>query len=147
MNCPSCSSDNTQTIKMMCLNSSSASYSTAVGINSNLGIGVAQINTTSQSSLARIYHPGEYPNVDLEVGKIFIFTLIFILSIYAGGGGGVFFAVVSFPCILWGVSGYFSKKADMVIFDGKKRVYDSAWICHKCGQSWTPELIARPKNS
>ena len=51
--CPSCQSENTQSIKTMCLAGTSSNSTTVFGISSALDIGVGRINTTSQTELAK----------------------------------------------------------------------------------------------
>lgn len=69
MKCSNCQSGNTQTVKMMCLSGSSSSDSSAVGINTQLNVGIAKINTDSMSSLAKMYYPGKKTSNQLRTKR------------------------------------------------------------------------------
>jgi len=61
MKCEKCSGDNIQTIKMACLSGSTTGTSTAIGVSSSLSVGMATIDTKSQSNLVAKLKPGPKP--------------------------------------------------------------------------------------
>lgn len=146
MNCPSCSSDNTQTIKMMCLSGTTTGTSTAVGVSSNLDVGVAAIGSHSQTNLAAQYNPGVKPNdgkgCGLFILSIVSFNVVIGLVILIQGTPGFFlFALLlGIPLGIYGFNMYQGKtqRAQIVTWVQKNKLFETGWICHKCGNTWNP---------
>jgi hypothetical protein len=135
MNCPSCKSENTQTIKMMCLSGSSSSAATAIGINSSFDLGVAKINSNVKTTLVNMYDPGNRPNVAFEVGFLAFGALILIAGLVTSTGIGIFFGLA----LVGGGFLRFTKESQALdTYKSKIDNYERGWICHKCGDTWNP---------
>jgi hypothetical protein len=142
--CPSCKSDNTQTIKMMCLGGSSTSASAGVGVTSNLHVGVGIAGSSSQTKLAAKFNPGIKPdNTGLKYiafGFAAFCIFIGVIALAQNNSGGW---VSLFIALIAGVVGQFGPSNDSIAdkiaaWEIKKALYENGWICHKCGNTWMP---------
>ena len=151
--CPSCKSDNTQTIKMTVMSGTTAGKSTAVGINTNLDVGVASIGTKSQTNLAATLNPGQKPSASNNMGCGFIvfgaagfFCLIAFSSLGMenpiGAKIGAFLLslllAAVFGAIGYGVTFDAASTKALEAWEQKNKLFEAGWICHKCGHTWTP---------
>lgn len=146
--CEKCSGDNIQTIKMACLSGSSTGTSTAVGITSSLSVGVAAIDTKSQTNLVATLRPGPKP------GKYDFFHVFMVLIGILGGvllvliGLGHLIALnLKNAVIALGIGGLifvalykFHKRPNekILAWNRKNDLYEKGWLCHKCGFGWIP---------
>lgn len=149
--CQKCSGDNVQTIKLACLTCPTTGTSTAVGINSNLSVGVAAIDTKSQTNLVATLRPRPKPSkydffyvfmaaigvlggvslVLMGIAHLTDFSLKNAMNamLSIGIGGFVFVALYKFH----------KKPSEKVLaWDRKNRLYENGWLCHKCGCVWIP---------
>lgn len=147
--CPSCQSENTQSIKTMCLAGTSTNATTAFGVSSDLDIGVGRINTNSQTALAEKFTPGTNP--DSAVGGCGCFLVIvgIILMSFATasnknadvcgvfGGLGILFGIILF-ILMFASQWQRSKNNTQTEWDSKVKRYDEGWICLQCGNNWIP---------
>lgn len=148
MNCQNCSSDNTQTVKMACLSGSTTGSSTAIGINTNLSVGVASIDSKSQTHLVSTLKPGPKPskyglfNVFMVLIGVFGGVVLVLMgidnlttfnlekaAIGIGLGVMIFVALYKF---------YKMPSEKVLAWYRKNKLYEKGWICHKCGCAWVP---------
>lgn len=142
--CPSCKSENTQSIKMMCLNGTSSGSSTGVGVSSDLDVGVGRISSNSQTKLAKKFTPGASPDSLLNgcgcllliVGSLSLF--VFLNSSGFGSEIAICFGI---PALIIGV--VIKRKlrkstTQQTEWESKAMLYEKGWICHKCGNTWFP---------
>ena len=143
--CPSCKSENTQSIKMMCLSGTSSGSSTGVGVSSDLDIGVGRLNSNSQTALAERFTPSTSPaSTAAGCGCFSLIAGLVILCIGMasdadGSGFAAFLGVVGL--ILGGVmmaSSNNNKNPQQVEWEAKINLYENGFICHKCGRTWIP---------
>lgn len=138
MKCQNCSSDNTQTIKMTCLSGSTTGTSTAIGISSNLSVGVASIDSKTQTHLVSTLKPGPKPSkygfyncymilIGILGGVILAINGISSLSSFnlinavfgLGLGGTIFVAIYKF----------YKKPSEMVLaWNRKNKLYENGWM-------------------
>jgi len=149
--CEKCSGDNIQTIKMACLGGSTTGTSTAFGINSSMSVGVAAIDSKSQTNLVATLRPGPKPS------KHDIFH-VFMVSI--GGLGGIFLVLIGIASLAdfslknavnavfaLSIGGFILAAAynfhktpnkKVLAWNQKNDLYEKGWVCHKCGSVWIP---------
>lgn len=146
MKCPSCQSENTQTIKMVYLSGSSTGRATAVGLDNHGDLAVAQLGSKSQTNLAASFNPGRKPFKRTSIGEIgcgfslVIFGLICMLD--RAVVLGIVVLVIAIALIKWGKSTVGKKEArfatETAEWEKKKATLESGWICLKCGHNWIP---------
>lgn len=149
MKCPSCSSENTQLIRMVCMNGTTTGRSQAAGIDNRLDYGFATIESQSQTELARSLTPGPRPGVG---GPAIVVTGIVLLGLGClmfGSSAGCLAPVVLGTggiILLFGIATTCSGSEKAVAeWEKKKREYESGWICHRCGCKWIPgQAAVRP---
>lgn len=140
MNCPSCKSNSTQTIKMACLSGTTTGKSTVVGgMISNLDVGVAAINSRYQTQLAAMYSPVIKANPVIVMrlfwgSAILLFFISFIeffnndslwwIGLVAALGFVIVGKLITDP--------YFHGKK-IEAEEARYKLYEGGWICHKCG--------------
>ena len=147
MYCPKCNSENTQTLKMMCLSGTTTGTSTAVGVTSDLHLGAAVIGSRSQTNLAANYDPRAKPDSRKGLGVWCYFIgcfLVVIMSIEASknqsAGMFLFGILVSIPIFIYGYILHKgdTQRANIEIWEQKNKLFETGWICHKCGNTWNP---------
>ena len=150
--CIACNSKNTQTIKMMCLSGATSGTSTAVGVTTSLDVGAAAISSNSQTHLAALYNPGSKPVTGegcLGMFLWFVFLLISMVSIMSipsvNRSTGVLstatlLGLICIFCMLYLYSGKIKRSLNSKVeaWEQKNKLYETGWICHKCGRTWTP---------
>lgn len=149
MNCPSCQSPDTQSIKMVLLSGSASSKGRAVGVDSHGDIAVAGMSSQSKTNLVASLEPGPKPD---NGGAIL------------GMGCGVIIGISGLPCFAFGIEGVVSGIVFLAIglaivggiaaaagdrrenlarrlaaWEAKVRMAESGWMCHRCGEKWISE--------
>lgn len=131
---------------MMCLNGTTTGHSTAIGVNSHLDVGAAVIGTKSQTGLASQYNPGPKPSDGVVRGIMLLSagglnTLIGLIALTSGGFGTcLFILLITAPCMVIGFNYATGKKqkSEIEAWEQKNILFETGWICHKCGINWTP---------
>lgn len=151
--CPTCKSDNTQTVKMTVMSGTTAGKSTAVGINTNLDVGVASVGTRTQTTLAASLNPGQKPSASnnmrcglIAFGIAGFFGLIGLISLGIDNTVGGHISAFVLSILLTAAFGFFgytvtfgSANAKAVsAWEKKNRQFETGWICHRCGHTWLP---------
>ncbi len=146
--CPSCYSENTQTIKMAVLSGTTTSKSVGVGITGNLDVGVATMGTKSDTALAASLKPGpkplDYPPTGCLVFVAILTGIVGVLLVTSDGKifGAIMLGLSALFCLMaWAV-----KKDDknpivpieIQKWEQKNKLFETGWICHKCGHTWIP---------
>jgi hypothetical protein len=142
--CPSCSSDRSQTIKLMCLSATKSLSATSAGISASGDVGLAATTGRSTTQLAAQYAPGPKPDpsgpaVAVLLGGItggcFSFLLFGGMSgsevVGAVAGIGIF-ALIAHLARKW----HTEKCAE---WERRIPLYERGWICMQCGHAWLPE--------
>lgn len=148
--CPACKSENTQSIKMMCLNGTTTGAAFAVGANTHLDIGVASINSKAETKLVSQYSPGEKPtnNVGCLSVLCYVPTAIFVYNglydlIHKDYSSGLLIlSLTVFIAPIPAFIKYMNKEKTEKLqsdWEQKNLLYNSGWICHKCGRTWVPD--------
>ena len=142
--CPSCSSDRTQTIKLMCLSATKSLNATSAGISTSGDVGLAATTGNSITQLAAQYAPGPKPDpsgpglVVLLGGTLagcFSFLLFGGMSgsevVGAVAGIGIF-ALIAYLAV---------KRYSERCAERERRIplYERGWICMQCGRTWLLE--------
>ncbi len=153
--CPSCKSENTQSIRMMCLSGTTSNSLTGFGVSSDLDIGAGRINSNSRTVLAAKFMPGENPqNQQIRSGCFctFLGTAILIFVYAAIKKFGIswssdnllkIFVVLGSILLFLGIL-ILSKiikmttKAQVDEWEAKTKLCNEGWICHQCGNTWFP---------
>lgn len=147
--CPSCQSNNTQTIKMMCLNGTTSGSTTGIGVSSDLDIGAGKLNSESKTALAEKFTPETSPeNTACGCGclSLIIGTVIIIAGFVSSDeGSGMLALIFGLPAVIISFI-FFSKigkdNPKQREWKAKVRLYNEGWICHKCGHTWLPSDAA-----
>jgi hypothetical protein len=140
--CPSCKSDNTQSIKMMCLNGTSSGRSTGFGMSSDLDVGVGTMNSESQTELAKKFTPGNSPSDNINAGcgcVILIILLLFFAMMFSSKNGEDVIVSIVIMFILLGACIYILKKFEKDIqqeqkqkeWEIKVKLYEEGWIVNR----------------
>jgi len=149
--CEKCAGDHIQTIKMACLSGSTTGTSTAVGISSNLSVGVAAIDTKSQTNLVATLRPGSKPSK---------YDFFHVFMVFIGGLGGFILVLMGIASLIdfnlknavnagfaLSIGGFilvgmyhFHKRPNekVMAWNRKNDLYEKGWVCHKCGSVWIP---------
>lgn len=150
MICPSCQSENTQTIKMVLLSGTSTTNGKIVGVDSSGDVGVAGMSSNSKTNLAASLDPGPAPSDNSGAGYFgcggFMALFGILALVTAGGeaagcGGGALLA--GFILVVVGIVTSEKRaenlKEKMDLWNTRKNMADNGWICHKCGNIWLPD--------
>lgn len=143
--CPSCHSENTQTIKMMCLSGTTSGSSSGIGVTSDLDVGVGTLNSESQTALAEKYTPESSPTSFFGgCGCLFLIIgiTIFIACIRSTSELPFLFYLIAICVLLLGISFLIKSvkqnSPEQKEWEAKAKLYEEGWICHKCGNTWLP---------
>jgi transposase-like protein len=133
----------------MCLNGTSSGRSTGFGVSSDLDVGVASMNSKSQTVLAEQFTPKTSPDSVIKgCGCFFFVTGLLALFVFipSSGDGAALALCFGIPAV---VTGFFIMKKfqnaspDQIKWEAKVKLYESGWICHKCGYTWMPSDTAK----
>lgn len=147
MICPSCSSEDTQTIRMAYLSGTRTGTSSAVGIDIHGNIAAGQINSVSQTALSASLDPGAKPTSTHGVKRFFFGAFLVLGSIggLIGGdpvGGCLLFLGAGVALIVWASksnsAGTVEANIASVEWRKQQEYFDTGWICNKCGRKWIP---------
>lgn len=146
MNCPSCQSETTQTIKMVLLSGSSTSKGKAVGVDIRGDVAVADMSSKSRTNLAASLDPGAKPSdsdTGCGLGCGGAVAVLGFAAMIGGAGAGVVFLILGLLVIGWALMTSDSRKAALAKkiaqWEEKRSFMEGGWICHRCGYSWIPE--------
>jgi len=146
--CQKCSGDNVQTIKMACLSGSTTGTSTAFGISTDLSVGMATIDTKSQSNLVTKLKPGPKPgygcfNICLAIICVVLLPLgllvgLFSLSKPDAAGPAAVILIPGVALLVYLIQAKENLKKQINLWEGRITVYETGWVCHRCGHVWIP---------
>lgn len=138
---------------MACLSGSTTGSSTAIGISSNLSVGMASIDSKSHTNLVATLSPGEKPGYgcfNISLAMICAGLMVLGLStLIAGGMAGAAVTTLGPGIVILFV--LFRAKEKLKeqgsAWNEKSRMYKSGWICHKCGHTWIPGEVPHVENN
>lgn len=140
--CPTCGSENIQTIKMMCMAGTSSGSAIGGGVSTDLDLGVGKMDINTRSALAEKYTPGTSPHVTGKgCGCASLLVGLFFLLVYAssateeGSGFGLFLASVGFLVGIF-LLARGKDNPQQKEWEAKVKLYENGWICHQCGKTW-----------
>ncbi len=147
--CPVCKSENTQSIKMMCLSGTSTGRSTGVGVSTDLDIGIGRLNSKTQTALAKKHAPGTSPMSIAKGCSYFSSLLIFVWMFFLFSRAeepSKFFLISTMSILvllqictmIYLLRFYLSYPPEQIEWDNKVKYYEKGYICHKCGETWVP---------
>jgi hypothetical protein len=137
--CPYCNSENTISIKDICLAGASSGSSNGFDASSSINVEAGIMNSCSPDELAKKYSPVKPPgSIFKRIGAVCL--IVALILAFTGSGIGSALALIA---MLLGVVSMMIGKKDprQKEWDAKINFYENGWICRKCGSSWIPSEI------
>lgn len=161
--CTACGSDQTQAVRMILATGIHEGGGTSLAYSPRGGIGFAGTGVTLRTNLAARFDPGSppmkfgtllYPFLGTVLCLAGGFPLLFLLTHLFQNGGGInkivlLTAAFSAMLLFWGIALFVKLRsvnseyeAALARWEDRNHFAATAWVCLRCGQTWTPDIPA-----
>jgi len=134
--CTSCSSDRTQTVKMMCMSATTIRQTAGVGITTSGAVGVGVSKGASVSDLAARFIPGQQPS---SFSMIAWGGVIALIGFFLWAQTKVLSILSLLVALILVFAGNGNRIANRRQWSRRVALYESGWICLQCGHAWIPK--------